>query len=120
MNSFNPIEEEKNIPKLQIFAGACPILVEAIKACSYDKPKGNKAAEDIAEFDGDDPIDGLRYLVDAAEGFFDDANQEFKRVEAQDRLIQKLNQDKDWTAFYRNMEKVESDEEIRPVSRYRH
>ena len=67
MNSFLPQEPEINIPKLQIFKDKCPILVEAIKACSYDKPKGNKPAEDIAEFEGDDPIDGLRYLVDAAE-----------------------------------------------------
>ena len=122
MNSLNPPEPEKNLPKLQIFAGACPILIDAIKACSYDKPKGNKPAEDIAEFEGDDPIDGLRYLVDAAEGFFDESNEEFKRVERQEALIQQLDQSKDWTAFYRNMHKVESDtdEQIRPVSRYRH
>ena len=122
MNSFNPVEEEKNIPKLQIFAGACPILVEAIKACSYDKPKNNKPAEDIAEFEGDDPIDGLRYLVDAAEGFFDESNEEFKRIQAQEALINQLSTSNDWTAFYRNMNKVESesDEMIKPVGRYRH
>jgi hypothetical protein len=122
MNSFLPQEPETNIPKLQIFKDACPVLVEAIKACSYDKPKGNKAAEDIAEFDGDDPIDGLRYLVDAAEGFFGEANEEFKKIQAKDTLIQKLHQTQDWTAFYRNMGKVdsESDESIKPVGRYRH
>jgi hypothetical protein len=118
LNSFSPQEPEKNIPKLQIIAGAAPILVEAIKACSYDKPKGNKPAEDIAEFEGDDPIDGLRYLVDAAESFFDDASQEFKKVEAQEALINKLNENQDWTGFYRNMRKVESEDVIRPVSRY--
>ena len=59
MKSFDEQEPETNIPKLQIFKDSCPILVEAIKACSYDKPKGNKPAEDIAEFEGDDPIDGL-------------------------------------------------------------
>jgi hypothetical protein len=97
-------------------------LVEAIKACSYDKPKNNKPAEDIAEFEGDDPIDGLRYLVDAAEGYFDDANVEFKRIQAQENLVNQLNNSRDWTAFYRNMAKVESqsDESIKPVSRYRH
>jgi Terminase large subunit, T4likevirus-type, N-terminal len=122
MKSFDPLEPETNLPKLHIFKDACPILVEAIKACSYDKPKGNKPAEDIAEFDGDDPIDGLRYLVDAAEGFFDESNQEFKKVEAQERLVNQLNTNQDWTAFYRNMRKVETngEETIRPVSRYRH
>jgi hypothetical protein len=120
--SFNPTEPETNIPKLQIFSGACPILVEAIKACSYDKPKNNKPAEDIAEFEGDDPIDGLRYLVDAAEGFFDESNEEFKRIQVEDQLVQRLNNTQDWTAFYRNMSKVESSSEdrIKPVSRYRH
>jgi len=120
LQSFDDVEPERNIPKLQIFKDACPVLVEAIKACSYDKPKGNKPAEDIAEFDGDDPIDGLRYLVDAAESFFDDANVEFKRIQAQDALVRKLSTDQDWTAFYRNSTKVESDltEVIKPVGRY--
>jgi len=122
MKSFDPQEPETNIPKLQIFREECPVLVGAIKACSYDKPKGNKPAEDIAEFDGDDPIDGLRYIVDAAESFFDDANQEFKKIQAQESLVNKLNQTQDWTAFYRNMNKIESesDDQIRPVGRYRH
>jgi hypothetical protein len=120
MNSFNEVEPETNIPKLQIFEGACPVLVNAIKACSYDKPKNNKPAEDIAEFDGDDPIDGLRYIVDAAESLFDDANDEFKRVKKQETLVSQLAANNDWTAYYRNMRKIESDseEEIKPVNRY--
>lgn len=120
MNSFLPQEPELNLPKLQIFKDACPILVEAIKACSYDKPKNNKPAEDIAEFEGDDPIDGLRYMVDAAEGFFDESNDEFRRVEKQEKLIQQLNASNDWTAFYRNSAKLEESTEIKPVARYRH
>jgi hypothetical protein len=40
LKSFEPVVEEKNLPKLQIFRDACPVLVDAIKACSYDKPKG--------------------------------------------------------------------------------
>jgi hypothetical protein len=122
MNSFIPQEPETNLPRLQIFAGACPTLVEAIKACSYDKPKGNKPAEDIMEFEGDDPIDGLRYLVDAAESFFDEASQEFKRIQAQEALVKKLEETHDYTGFYRNMNKVEldSEETVRPVARYRH
>lgn len=123
MNSLNPPEPELNLPKLLIFEGCCPILVEAIKACSYDKPKGNttKPAEDIAEFEGDDPIDGLRYLVDTAEAYFEEANEEFKRIQKQEELIEKMKLDNDWTAFYRNMEKVESlsDSNLpKPISRY--
>lgn len=121
MNSFNQTEPETNLPKLQIFSD-CKVLIDAINACSYDKPKGNKPAEDIMEFEGDDPIDGLRYIVDAAEGFFDDSNQEFKRIQRQEALIQKLNVNQDWTAFYRNSAKLESDSDdmVKPVGRYRH
>ena len=121
LKSFDPKPEETNIPKLQIF-NTCPVLVEAIKAASYDKPKNNKPAEDIAEFDGDDPLDGLRYIVDAAEGFFEEAGDEFKKVQAQEALIKKLEATNDWTGFYRNMNKIEegNEESIRPVGRYRH
>lgn len=116
---FDEPEEEKNIPKLQIFRGMCPMLIDAIKACSYDKPKNNKPAEDIAEFFGDDPIDGLRYLVDAAESFFDDANQEFKRAQRQQEQIELLQSSNDWTAFHRNMAKLEEADFIKPVHRYK-
>ncbi len=120
LKSFDPKPVETNIPKLQIF-NDCPVLIEAIKAASYDKPKGNKPAEDIAEFDGDDPLDGLRYIVDAAEGFFEEAGDEFKKIEAQEVLIKRLENTNDWTAFYRNMNKVEEGEGlIKPVGRYRH
>lgn len=120
MKSFDPPEPEDNLPKLQIFKDACPILIDAIKACVYDKPKKNKPAEDIAEFEGDDPVDGLRYLVNTAEEYFDEANTEFKRVQAQEHQIQKLNQNNDWTAFYRNMKHIETNEEenLKPITRY--
>lgn len=113
MNSFIPAEPESNIPKLQIFK-SCKILIDAIKACSYDK----KRIEDIAEFQGDDPIDGLRYLVDAAEQYFETASEEFKKIQKQEEIIQKLSADQDWTAFYRNMRTIESDDIYRPVQKF--
>jgi hypothetical protein len=120
MNSFNPPEQEINLPRLQIFKDTCPVLIEAIKACSYDKPKNNKPAEDISEFEGDDPIDGLRYLVDAAEGYFDEANEEWKKIQRQEEMIQRFENTQDWTAFYRNAATLESEDRIGPVQRYRH
>jgi len=123
ISSLNPTpQDESNIPRLQMFEGACPILVDAIKACSYDKPKASgKPAEDIAEFEGDDPIDGLRYIVDAAEEYFDEAENEFTRIQKQEILVQQMAATGDWTAFYRNMSKVERDTSgIQPISRYHH
>jgi hypothetical protein len=127
---FNPPEEETNIPKLQILRcsdehhdghpNCCPLMIEAIKACSYDKPKKDIPAEDVAEFSGDDPYDDLRYAVDAAENFFTVAENEFERVQEQEKLIKRLNEDKDWTAFYRNMRHIESSTKLpAPISRYR-
>jgi hypothetical protein len=110
LKTFEGNEPETNLPKLQIFK-TCPILIEAIKACSYDKKK----IEDIAEFEGDDPIDGIRYMVDAAEQYFDLAGAEFKKFQKQQEHLQKLAQSNDWTAFYRNMRTLESSSSSRPV-----
>ena len=115
MNSFVSPEPENNLPKLQIFK-SCRVLIDAIKACSYDK----KRIEDIAEFQGDDPIDGLRYLVDAAEQYFETASEEFKKIQKQEEIIQRLTENADWTAFYRNMRTIESDDMYRPVSKFHH
>jgi Terminase large subunit, T4likevirus-type, N-terminal len=127
---FEPLAVEDNIPKLQIFLcdpdktnhefcpNCCPRLVEAIQACNYAKPKGDKPAEDVAEFEGDDPYDGIRYLLDEVERFFEVAADEFKRVQREQELIEKLNNSQDWTAFYRNMRTLESHNKIQAVSRY--
>jgi len=110
LDSFNPPEEETNLPKLQIFKD-CKYLIEAIKACSYDKKK----VEDIAQFSGDDPIDGLRYIVDAAELYFETAVEEFNKLQKREQLIQRLAASGDFTGFYRNMRTIESDGSIQPI-----
>jgi hypothetical protein len=96
------------------------MVVEAIKACTYAKPKEGIPAEDVAEFDGDDPYDGIRYMVDTVDRYFDDASDEFDRVKAQQALLAQLSNDRDWTAYYRNMHKLESEEKkIISVRRFR-
>lgn len=126
---FEAQEPEENIPKLQIFrcsetshtghADCCPLMVQAIQACSYDKPRNDKPAEDVAEFEGDDPYDDIRYAVDSAEMYFRDAENEFKKIQRQQALIETLKNTQDWTAYYRNMRSVESKEDsIQVVSRY--
>jgi hypothetical protein len=115
MNSLVEPEPETNIPKLQIFS-SCKMLIDAIKACSYDKKK----IEDIAAFSGDDPIDGLRYLVDGAENYFEIAGDEFKRIQKQEDLIHKLSADGDWTGFYRQMRTAESGDPYKPIRKFHH
>lgn len=109
LDSFIEPEEEKNIPRLQIFK-SCRVLIEAIKACSYDKKK----VEDIAGFEGDDPIDGLRYMVDAAENYLDVAEKEFGVIQKREQIIQRLQANNDWTAFYRDMRGLDSGK-VKPV-----
>lgn len=119
LSLFKPAEEENNLPRLQIFS-ECTQLIQAIKMCSYDKPKNNKPAEDVAEFNGDDPYDGIRYIVDAADQFFQDSSEEWKKVQKQQAIIDDLSKGGDFTAYYRNMKSVESDEMTIVASRYRH
>ncbi len=109
LDSFNEEEAETNLPKLQIFK-SCRVLIEAIKACSYDK----KNVEDIAEFEGDDPIDGLRYIVDAAEAYMESAVSEFEIVKKRESLAARLSLTQDWTGFYRDMRTLEANKE-KPV-----
>jgi len=95
-------------------------MIESIKACSYDKPKNNKPAEDVAEFEGDDPYDDLRYAADSAERYYEEAASEFEKLQAQDRLIQRLSSSGDFTAFYRNMRTVEGSQGYEPIRRFHH
>ena len=126
---FDPPEEETNIPKLQIFCceetdhtghpNCCPIMIDAIKACSYDKKtKDGKPAEDVAEFDGDDPYDDIRYAVDKAERYFDEAGREFAKIQRQEQLTQALQHSQDFTAFYRNMNTLEAQPQMQVVTRF--
>jgi hypothetical protein len=129
LNLFIPPEPEDNLPKLQIFQceednheghpNCCPVMIDAIRACSYDKPRNNKPAEDIAEFEGDDPIDDLRYAVDSAEAYFTEAEKEFEKIKRQEALMAKLASSGDMSGFYRNMRSLESKRKMQVVQRYR-
>lgn len=119
--SFVPQEPEDNLPKIQIFNDpkqpdrSCPLLINAIKSAVYSKTN----PQDVAEFPGDDPYDGIRYLVDSADSYFNDAQNEFEKVQKQEELIRKLQNTQDWTAFYRNSRMLESNTTlVKTVSRY--
>jgi hypothetical protein len=130
LRMFNPAEPEKNIPKLQIFRceasdhtghpNCCPMMIDAIRACSYDKPRDGKPAEDVAAFDGDDPYDDLRYAVDSAERYFIEAANEFDKIQKQEHLTEVLMGNMDWTAYYRQMRSVDDAPKIQVVSRFHH
>lgn len=108
--SSDPLEE--NIPRLQILKDrlkdepCAPILVETIPIVVHD----DKRVEDILEFNGDDPIDNLRYLCKAVNQYCTGSTDEMERQQRMQDAITKLHQDGNQTAFYRRMEKIESDD----------
>ena len=117
LRRFDEPEIETNIPKYQIF-DCCPAAVESIKSCIYDKNN----PEDVAEFDGDDPYDGQRYLVDAADKFFADSEHEFKVLEQRQQLINQFEENQDWNMLFRKAKAMEMsvDTYMKPIARYSH
>jgi hypothetical protein len=104
-NQFLDEPEETNIPVLQIF-DTCKVLIETIPVCIYNDDKGNP--EDIQEFDGDDPIDNLRYLCKAVRKFLDgELNFNMEVAAKKDAIINELKQSNDMTRFYRQLEHLE-------------
>lgn len=102
-NQFLDEPEEQNIPILQILEGRAPILIDTIPMAVYDEKK----TEDVAEFDGDDPLDCLRYFCKTARRFI---NGEIGNMEHQMKIAQvvaNFEKTQDMTQLYRQMEVVE-------------
>lgn len=109
IDSFKEQQPESNLPKLQVF-NTCPKFINAIKSCVFDKNK----TEDVAEFPGDDPYDSGRYLVDAADKFFDESESRNKQIESERELAQM----KDMHAFYMAARSREAQSQTFGVSRF--
>lgn len=99
---FQEQEDEKNLPKLQVFSN-CTALRKAIPLCIYD----DKKKEDVKEFEGDDPYDCLRYLVKAAnERRIPARAEKYHRDIA--AVLTEFTRTQDYTALHRRMERLES------------
>jgi hypothetical protein len=119
---FEPPKPELNLPKLQIFED-CPLLIGAIKQCVYAKAnKDGVLAEDVAQFDGDDPYDTIRYGLDTVDRYFETTASDFTRMEEQSRMIEEVKKSQDWTSFYMRARTLEAKEKSASfgVRRYRH
>lgn len=120
-SQFYDEPEEENLPIMQIF-DTCKVLIETIPLAQYD----DKKIEDIAEFDGDDPIDDLRYFCKGVKRYLmgEIGNMDF--VAKQHQIAQELEVTQDMTRFYRQMEALEKRQDIHrhtdgsviPMSRY--
>lgn len=107
VNKFIPKEPE-TLPKLLILKKHCPIIIKTLPLCVYND-KNN--VEDVAEFEGDDPYDTIRYWLKAVGEFYASSKNEeqkyqyeLKRVEAE----KQLEASGDMTSFYRKMEMLDA------------
>lgn len=94
--------EETNLPILQIFK-TCTVLIDTIPMAVYDEKK----TEDIAEFDGDDPLDDLRYFCKVARKYILGEIGNLDHIEKINQVIALQQQSGDMTRFYRQMEALE-------------
>ena len=94
--------EETNIPILQIF-DTCKTLIDTIPMATYDEKK----IEDVAEFDGDDPLDDLRYFCKKVKAFLLGEISGLDELARRNAIIQEMQESGDMTSFYRRMENLE-------------
>ncbi len=106
LKEFNTPEPEAAIPRLQIFKD-CTLLISAIKLCQYAKASGDRPVEDVAEFDGDDPYDGIRYMIDAANKYVEDAQYGFQRVQQQAEIENEFKESGDYNLLFRRAQAQE-------------
>ena len=109
---YSPEKIENNLPKLQIFSHSpegneTTQLTECIASCVYDETK----IEDVKEFDGDDPYDCLRILLNASRDYFSDSKDEFTQQYQRGLASARLAKTGDQTAFYRECEIAEASNE---------
>lgn len=102
LGMFVPEKPETNLPKLQIFKD-CTKVINAIQLCVYDED----SKEDVAEFVGDDPYDGLRYLVKLCDKWLHSGAKKAATLAKVGQIEQDLQTSGDYTSFYRKMEKLE-------------
>lgn len=121
MNSFSLGLEMEDLPKL-LFFKSCPLVIDALAVAQYEKNKTDgKAAEDVAEWPGDDPYDGLRMLVHAADNFFNESGEKSIIIEKQAVIVKQLEATNDMTAYYRNSRRLEiesTSDYDKPVTRF--
>jgi hypothetical protein len=102
-NLFEPDPPETNLPRLQVFA-SCEEFRKIIPACVYADKEGKKA-EDVAEFIGDDPYDGGRYLLKAVDDYITHLSaKEFSKHTKLDEIVTALQQTGNWNDYYRRMD----------------
>jgi hypothetical protein len=103
--SFSPLEEEHDLPRLQIF-DTCPVLIKTIPLCIYNTIEGKK--EDVKEFSGDDPYDDIRYFLKAIQRYDNTSKKEDNKVQAEVDIIEHFEKTQDYNVLAMQMRKLQS------------
>ena len=101
LSLFRPDPLETCLPKFQVF-NTCAETLRAIPLCVGDKDR----PEDVAEFEGDDPYDMLRYGLKACQLYLDSGKEECMRIEKVAEICQDLDKTKNLTHFYFRMDNL--------------
>lgn len=105
--SFTPEQQEiaEDLPRLLVTAD-CPILIKTLPLCVYNEKGSN--VEDVHEWDGDDPYDDVRYLLQGIEKMYSKAQSseavEIKKAE----IAEAFDKTMDINAYYQKMRWLES------------
>lgn len=97
--SEEKLESVDDLPKLQILKDTAPILVETLPSCVYNDAEGaNK--EDVKEFNGDDPYDDLRYLLDDATNYIKDSQNIYDKIKKNQETEDKVDKDHNYHEYF--------------------
>lgn len=112
IKSFREPYDDVIHPRLQIF-DTCPEVIKAIQLCVYNE-EGHGNIEDVAEFPGDDPYDGIRYGIKRVDSYLRESKKEAERINELSKILAQKAQSESTGAFqesqtnyYRNMERFE-------------
>jgi hypothetical protein len=125
LSFFKEQPPETNLPKLQIMTESPEgtsndALINCIPLCMYpDKGAKDIVPEDVKEFDGDDPYDMLRMMLEGVYRYVDESRLEYERGNARDKILEQYQATGDTTTYYCRMEKFENQSSgPRPVRRF--
>ena len=113
LSYFKEQEPETNLPKIQIFERSPEgfsneALFDCIPLCMYkEKSEKDIPVEDVKEFDGDDPYDMVRMLLESVDGFVKESERETNERSERDKILTEFHKTGDATQFYRRMEQHE-------------
>jgi hypothetical protein len=109
-NLFVDEPPETNLPKL-IITDNCPVLIKTIGECIVDEKRPN----DVAEFEGDDPYDCLRYLLKVIELYVTGVLNESRKRMAESKIMQRFAETQDYLTFHHQMDKFEKSSKVIPI-----